>query len=131
MFELYSVSDAYQKALQIRKKTLGINHPDTATSYNNIGLVYHMRGNDVKELKFYQQALQIREKVLGTDHPDTAISYHNIGAVYFEQGDYNEALKWLEKALAVRLKFLGTKHPATKNTQQWIDKTKRWLPDKE
>ena len=30
----------YNKALAIQLKVKGENHPDTATSYNNIGLVY-------------------------------------------------------------------------------------------
>ena len=34
----------YEKALEIRQKTLPANHPDLATSYNNIGLVYNEHG---------------------------------------------------------------------------------------
>ena len=30
----------YEQALEILQKTLPANHPDLATSYNNIGLVY-------------------------------------------------------------------------------------------
>ena len=35
----------YRKALLIQESTLGMNHPDTATSYNNIGVALHMKGD--------------------------------------------------------------------------------------
>ena len=53
------------KALEIRETMLGMEHPDTATSYNNIGLVYHNQGDYPKALEYYTKALAIREKVPG------------------------------------------------------------------
>jgi tetratricopeptide (TPR) repeat protein len=35
----------YRKALEIQLKVLGPDHPDTATSYNNIGAVYDAKGD--------------------------------------------------------------------------------------
>ncbi len=35
----------YELSLKISLNVLGRNHPDTATSYNNIGLVYSDLGN--------------------------------------------------------------------------------------
>ena len=121
----------YQKSLRIRESVLGTEHPNTATSYNNIGEIYRNQGDYDSALEYFQKALRIQEKTLGTDHPDTASSYHNIGMLYFEQGDYVEALQWLEKAFAVFLKVLGSKHPYTKNTQRWLDDTKRKLSGEE
>ena len=68
----------YQKALKIRKKIFGIKHPDTATSYNNIGSIYYNQGDYAKALEYYQKALEIFEKVLGTDHPNTILVRENI-----------------------------------------------------
>ena len=109
-----------KKGAEIEAETLGEEHRETATAYNNIAGVYRARGDYASALEWYQKALRIRERVLGTDHPDTAATYHNIGTNYCEQGDYKTALQWLEKALAVRLKVLGKKHPLTKSTQEWI-----------
>ncbi|KIM10177.1 MAG: hypothetical protein KU38_07835, partial [Sulfurovum sp. FS08-3] len=47
----------YQKSLAIHEEVLGIKHPDTATSYNNIGLVYDSIGEYDKALEFYQKSL--------------------------------------------------------------------------
>ena len=61
--------------MKIRSQVLGENHPDMATSYNNIGNAYCNRGDYDKALEFYQKALKIRFQVLGENHPDVAYSY--------------------------------------------------------
>ena len=103
----------YQKALAIREKVLGSEHPDTAASYNNIGLLYHDQGDYPQALNYYQKALSIREKVLGMEHPGTARSYNNIGILYKVQGDFSKALSYYQKALAIYEKVLGLEHPDT------------------
>ena len=70
----------YQKALTIRIKVLGEEHPDVATSYNNIGAALEAQGKYDEALVYYQKALTIRIKVLGEGHPDVATSYNNIGS---------------------------------------------------
>ena len=99
--------------LDLREKVLGEEHPDTARSYNNIGLVYAKQGDYEKELEYLFKALAILEKVLGEEHPNTAISYNNIGVIYDNQGDYEKALEYYFKALAIREKVLGVEHPDT------------------
>ncbi len=68
----------YNKALSIRQKVLGEEHPDTATSYNNIGYVYSELGDYDKSLEYYDKALSIYRKVLGNEHPDTIKVRDNI-----------------------------------------------------
>ena len=58
----------HNKALTIRENVLGTDHPDTATSYNQTGIVYNDKGEYDKALKYYNKALKISEKVYGTDH---------------------------------------------------------------
>ncbi|MDL2270127.1 tetratricopeptide repeat protein, partial [Desulfosarcina sp. OttesenSCG-928-A07] len=43
----------YKKSLAIREKHLGPDHPDTGTSYNNIGSVYESQGEYEKALEWY------------------------------------------------------------------------------
>ena len=103
----------YQNALKIREEKLGLEHPDTATSYNNIGLIYKKKGENNKALKYYELSLEVRKKVLGPDHPDTATSYDNIGGVYNSKDEYKKALEYYQNALKIREEKLGLEHPDT------------------
>ncbi len=106
----------YQKALEIREKVLGKEHPDTAATYNNIAVVYSTEGVYRKALKWYEKALKVREKVLPKEHPDTAATYNNIAVVYSNQGECGKALEWYQKALEIREKVLGKEHLDTATT---------------
>jgi len=103
----------YCKALPIRESVLGKNHPDTASTYNNIALVYNHLGDYPKALDWYFKALPVRESVLRKNHPDTATTYNNIALVYDNLGDYPKALEWHFKALPICESVLGKNHPDT------------------
>ena len=103
----------YLRQIAHSEELYGNENADTATSYNNIGLVYNSQGDYAKALEYILKAFEIREKVLGKEHPDTAESYNNIGAVYDSQGDYAKALEYYFKALEIREKVLGKEHPDT------------------
>ena len=100
-----------ERLISLREKIFGSKHPDTATSYNDIGFVYENLGDYDKAMKFYKKALEIRKKILGLQHPSTARSYNNIGVVYTRLNNYHKALEYLFKAHEIKEKFLGTNHP--------------------
>ena len=106
----------YQKALRIWERVLGTDHPDTATTYNNIGEVYRAQGDYASALEWYQKALRVKERILDTDHPSTATTYNNIALVYKARGNYASALDWYQKALHIFERALGTDHPFTATT---------------
>ena len=55
----------------IREKVLGAEHPDTATSLNNLASLHQARGDLPAARPLIERALCICEKVLGPEHPDT------------------------------------------------------------
>ena len=71
-----------EKAVEIAKRVYGPEHPDTATSLNNLAVLYRDMGEYAKAEPLYQEALRIRQKVLGSEHPDTAISLNNLAGLY-------------------------------------------------
>ena len=99
---------------------LGKEHPDTATTYNNIAFVYYNQGEYAKALEWLEKALDIVEKAFGKEHPDTATTYNNTAFVYYNQGEYAKALEWNEKALAIFEKVLGEEHASTKMVRRNI-----------
>ena len=101
----------YMKVLKIRKKVLPENHPDIATSYNDMGLAYGALGEYKKELECCLKALAIQEKVLPENYPDIATLYNNVGYAYGKLEDHKKQLEYYLKALAIREKVLPENHP--------------------
>ena len=110
----------HQKALDIRLRVLGENHPATAGSYNNIGVIWKAKCGFDEALEFYQKALDIYLRVYGENHPATAVSYINIGNVWGIQGKFEQALDFFQKALDIYLRVYGENHPATAATYNKI-----------
>jgi tetratricopeptide (TPR) repeat protein len=60
-----------RRALAIREKALGPDHPEVAESLNNLANVYRGRGRFAEAEPLLERALPIREKSLGRGHPLT------------------------------------------------------------
>ena len=59
----------FERALAIREKALGPEHPDTATSLNNLALLLQAQGDLAGARPLFERALAICEKALGPEHP--------------------------------------------------------------
>jgi tetratricopeptide (TPR) repeat protein len=102
-----------ERALALREKLLGPEHPDVAQSLNNLAVLYHAQGQYAKAEPLYQRALAIREQALGPAHPDTARSLNDLAALYHDMGAYGQAEPLYQRALAIREQALGPAHPDT------------------
>jgi len=101
----------FRRALAIREKAFGPEHPDVAQSLNSLATFYGGRGQYGKAEPLHQRALAIREKALGPEHPDVAQSLNDLAALYCDQGQYGKAEPLYQRALAIREKALGPEHP--------------------
>ena len=87
----------YEKALEIRRRLLTDDHPDTAMSYNNLAINLNAQGKYAQAQPLFEKALEIRRRLLTDDHPDTATSYNNLAGNLNAQGKYLEARdRWLQ-----------------------------------
>jgi hypothetical protein len=64
----------HERALAIREKVLGPDHPTTARSLNSLGVVLRFQGDLAAARPLYERASAITEKALGPGHLDTARS---------------------------------------------------------
>src|SRR5690348_6554404 len=80
-----------RQLLELREKINGANDPATATSLNDLALLYKVMGDNAKAEPLYRRALAIYEKALGRDHPNTATSLNNLAELYYAMGDYVKA----------------------------------------
>jgi tetratricopeptide (TPR) repeat protein len=103
----------YRRGVAICEKALGPEHPETATSLNNLAQVCRSQARYAEAEQLDRRALAICEKVLGPEHPDTATSLNNLAALYYDQGRYTEAEPLYRRALAICEKVLGPNHPNT------------------
>lgn len=59
----------YQQGLAINEKTLGLEHPQTATNLQNIAKLYQAQGKYKEVQPLYKQALAIVKKTLNKEDP--------------------------------------------------------------
>lgn len=112
-FQFAQALPLYQSALAISEQIFGREHPDVATSLNNLAVLYQSQGDYAQALPLLQRALAIREQIFGPLHPDTARSLNNLGMHYETQGDYAKALPLYQRALDIREQVFGPLHPDT------------------
>ncbi|MBO7074726.1 MAG: tetratricopeptide repeat protein [Bacteroidales bacterium] len=81
----------YKLSYDIRREQLGDEHPDTAKYFNNIGHLYHKRGEKgdyEKAIANYEKALKIWEKDnANIDYLSTI--YSNMAILDFDYNEYN------------------------------------------
>ncbi|MBE9114336.1 tetratricopeptide repeat protein [Lusitaniella coriacea LEGE 07157] len=99
-------------AVKIHEKVLGSEHPRTATSLNNLALLYLAHGQYKESEILFQRALGIREKRLKSDHPQIAATVNNLGTAYRAQAKYHQAGQLFKRALELRQEILKAEHPA-------------------
>ena len=99
------------QALEMGRKLLGNEHPDVATSLNNLAQLYQSQGRYEEAEPYLVQALEMSCRLLGSEHPAVAKSLNNLAALYESQGRYEEAEPLYVQALEMGRKLLGYEHP--------------------
>ena len=73
--------ECHMKSLSIHLNTLGEDHPNAATSYNNIGNVYKVNNELEQALEYYTKSLSIRLNTPEKDHDDVTRVKENIASL--------------------------------------------------
>lgn len=92
----------YKRSLAIWEKSLGPEHPNVATSLNNLALLYDTQGRHDQAEPLYRRSLAITEKRLGPSHPDLAAILDNLAVSYRNTKRKDEAVKLEQRAAAIR-----------------------------
>jgi len=101
----------FEEALSIYRESLPSNHPDIASSLNNLAVLYQAQNLLSEAQPLFEEALSIRRDVLPARHPDIAQSLNNLAALYQAQGLYDMAQPLYEEALAIHRESLPSNHP--------------------
>jgi eukaryotic-like serine/threonine-protein kinase len=123
---MYTMAETYQglglesraqplleRALQIQRRLLGQEHPDTLRSMGTLAAVLAYEGHYPEAEKLQRETLEIRRRVLGPEHPDTLESRNLLAATLEYGGHRSEAEKLERETLAIRRRVLGSEHQDT------------------
>ncbi|KIX10312.1 uncharacterized protein Z518_01394 [Rhinocladiella mackenziei CBS 650.93] len=103
----------HRDVLGITQKVLGMEHPDTLASMNNLAAVLSHQGKYDEAERILRDVLEITQKVLGMEHPSTLTNMNNLAAVLSDRGKYDEAEQMHRGVSEIRQKVLGMEHPST------------------
>jgi len=95
------------KALKIRKRELGEEHPMTLLSMNMLGYVWLEQGRYPEAERILSETLEIGTRALGSEHRETLVSMDNLAVVYWRQRRYPEAEKLYLGVLEIRERLAG------------------------
>ena len=108
--DYHKALDCHFKALHIKEKFLGKEHPETAVSYNNLAEVYRKQRKFKKALEYYSKVVGICTKKPNDNYTKIATVLNNIGLTYYELDNTSEALKYYMIAASVNEKTYGKEH---------------------
>ena len=75
----------YQRALAIREKTLGADHPKVATALGKLATLFDAEGRDEEAEQLYRRTLAIFERDQGAKHPNVVQIVENYTAFLRKQ----------------------------------------------
>ena len=90
-----------QQALNLGHMIHVPDHPDLAVTWNTLGLIHDLVGDDAAAAKAYRHALEIWRGRLGRMHPRTLIGLGNWAGSLFDAGQVEEATEAWKEALAI------------------------------
>lgn len=101
----------YRRALDIRERELGPEHPLVADVLDSQANLCWRQGNYAQAETLYQRALHIRECALGPTHPEVATTINGLANLYSDVGRYQEIEALRRRALRILERALGPEHP--------------------
>lgn len=103
-----------QRALALREKELGLQHPDVGMSVGMLALLYMDLGEHSEAETLFRRSLEIFENAFGPEDRQAAVWQSNLGVLYLRQGRYAEAEPLFAHAIATLERALGGEHEELK-----------------
>ena len=96
-----------KRALDLQRKVLGPDDPQTLTSLSGMAVLLTEEGNYPEAEKLQREDFAARTRVLGPEHPDTIASMARLATILNLQGQNAEAVKMKRDAFALSRRVLG------------------------
>ena len=102
-----------EQAVELRRRALGDDHPDTLAAKERLALVYRFQGKYLEAQELLESTIRKRQRLQGEQHPDTLRAVGNLAAVYNNEGKYLQAVQILEPAVEASRRVFGQQHAET------------------
>ncbi len=115
-----------ERAVALRERRLGREHPDTLDAIGELADVYASLGAVADAEALYREALAASELAAGEEASRTAAHQDRFGSFLSQQGRHEEAAMLLQRALAIRERTLGPNDPATVDSVESLARALQW-----
>lgn len=102
-----------QRLYELRRSTLGDDHPDTIKSLSDLAEAQFKIGKYKSSCVLYERVYETSRRVLGEAHPDTLVSLGNLSQASMRAGDIKGAVEISERVYEAKKLVLGENHPST------------------
>src|SRR5689334_17613367 len=107
----YAEAEAlFSRAVALREKLLGAEHPNVAQTLNNLAAVHVALGALDAAEPLLLRSLAITERHRGKSHPDVAVNLNNLAKLYFKRNEHARAEPLLARLLELE-KAASATHP--------------------
>jgi kinesin light chain len=89
-----------KRALEIREKIFGVDHPDVGKQLNNLALLCLNQGKYDKVEEYYQRAIEIYTKSYGRNDSNVLKTKNNLASAYLREGKYQFAAQLYQEILS-------------------------------
>jgi CHAT domain-containing protein/tetratricopeptide (TPR) repeat protein len=101
----------FTKAIDVYKRTVGVEGADYANVINDLGNLYKETGKYSESEKFLTDAATLRKNVFGEYHTSYGLSLNNLASLYEQMGDYRRAADMYSQSYEIFHSALGEYHP--------------------
>ena len=60
--------------METSKTKLGVYHPDTLTSMNNLAFTWKGSGKEIEAVSLMEESVQLQKRILGVNRPNSILS---------------------------------------------------------
>lgn len=99
------------RALELRRRVLGAEHPHTLVSLNKLALLRRAQGRHTEARALFEEYLDLGRKVLGAAHAHVGVALNNLGLTLYDEGDFASAAAHFAQAVDVYRQSRGPTHP--------------------
>ncbi|HSL71872.1 MAG TPA: tetratricopeptide repeat protein, partial [Longimicrobiales bacterium] len=111
--DLEEAEQLTRRALAIRARKFGRDHPGTVGRYADLALLRSARGDHAEAIRLLREHVEILERVLGAEHPDISMAYASLGNGYIAARRPTEAVAAFRHGLDISNRTFGPEHSVT------------------